>query len=92
MADLHLSAGACGQHHFLGEYDVFRGVTSDCPLPLPHRDGIPHDGEPLGLPAASSSRNLSSSTDNFYVRKVNKHQLTPRAILMLPESSRQSAR
>lgn len=92
MAILHLGAGARGQCRFLGEYDVFEGVAGDCPMPPPPLDGIPWDKAPSGLSAAFDPWNISSNAGNFYVRGVNKHQLTPGAILLLPESSRQSAR
>lgn len=91
MAILHFGPGAHGQCCFLGKY-VFGGVTCDRPMPLPPMNGIPWDEAPLGLSAASDPWNISSNTGNFYVREVNKHQLTPGAILVLPESSRQSAR
>ena len=82
MAIVHLAARAHGQCCFLGEYDVFEGVTGDCPMPLPPLHSIPWDEAASGLSAASAPWNISSNTGNFYVREVNKHQLTPRAILV----------
>lgn len=43
MAIVHLAVRAHGQCCFLGEYDVFGGVTGDCPMPPPPLHSIPWD-------------------------------------------------
>jgi len=53
-------------------------------MPPPPLDSIPGDEAPSGLSAASDPWNISSRVGSFYVREVNKHQLTPGAILVLP--------
>lgn len=68
---------------FFGEYDVFGGVTMDCPMPPPSPYSIPRDEAHRGCRQPLPS-GIFPPTVAILMCKKCKHQLTPGAVLVLP--------